>query len=137
MLHENYKNYKVRGRLELADVLPLIPSDNKVVFFGLDINVKSLRLRTFKKYGVDCVTCGAKGSYFLVAGMEKSKLYHDYHLCLIAIAPDGSEVMMTKDHRLPRSKGGKDYLGNMQPLCSRCNARKGSLSMDEFLLTAK
>jgi 5-methylcytosine-specific restriction endonuclease McrA len=31
---------------------------------------------------------------------------------------------MTIDHILPRSKGGKDTLENLQPMCSSCNAKK-------------
>ena len=37
----------------------------------------------------------------------------------------GSEVDLTRDHVLPRSRGGSDAVANIQPLCRRCNSVKG------------
>ncbi len=38
-----------------------------------------------------------------------------------------------KDHVLPLYKGGADSIDNIQPLCPRCNAGKGSESIDYFI----
>ena len=37
---------------------------------------------------------------------------------------------LTADHVIPASRGGKNVLSNIQPLCRTCNARKGSKALD-------
>ena len=84
---------------------------------------KSLRLRTFMYKGITCCKCGIKGSYFV---KEKTEDQSPWHLNLYALNEDGEEVLMTKDHILPKSKGGRDFLDNMQTMCCICNVKKGN-----------
>lgn len=115
------------GVLTLEDVLPLIPEEedkffDSVDFFGYRVGVNSVRLKTFKIKGIACVTCGIIGEFFAV---ERDKgLFGKYHLNLYAMK-DGKEILMTRDHIFPRSKGGSNALCNMQPMCQPCNSKKG------------
>jgi len=38
----------------------------------------------------------------------------------------------TKDHMVPISRGGVDFIGNIAPTCLRCNLLKGNKTVEEF-----
>ena len=39
---------------------------------------------------------------------------------------------MTRDHIIPLSRGGTDYIENIQPLCASCNASKGNRHSTDY-----
>ena len=118
--------------VEPAEVLKYLPPKYPDYRFYLDylIDMRSLRYFVFKYKGMQCVKCGIKGNFF---SLEKAK--HDYtahvpHFNLYNISDDFKFTLMTKDHILPRSKGGSDLLSNMQCMCEHCNSRKGNTVED-------
>ncbi len=94
-----------------------------VVFDGEEIKANSQRYQVFFNKGMTCVKCGLVGKYFALERMPDT---NRYHLNLYAVNDEGEEILMTKDHILPKSKGGKNKLENYQCMCCRCNWTKGS-----------
>lgn len=119
-------NTREEKKYALEDLLALVrPWHTKRdvhVFDGDPIKLGSDRYKLFKAKGVACVKCGIVGEFFAkTRGFDGS-----FHMNLFAVRPDGREVLMTKDHIVPRSRGGPDHLDNYQTMCSPCNAKKGS-----------
>lgn len=74
--------------------------------------------------GTRCRHCGIRGVFF---AKERWPGVSQWHLNLYGVDSEtGAEVVMTKDHVVPRSLGGTASLSNLQPLCKPCNERKGS-----------
>jgi len=92
-------------------------------YFGFRVAMGSQRYRLFKKRGITCAHCGLTGKFF---ALERHMPFERPHFNLYAIDPDGNEVLMTKDHIVPKSKGGKNWQSNYQVLCCRCNCKKGN-----------
>ena len=92
----------------------------KVDFDGDLINMDSQRYELFEAKGITCVSCGIEGKFF---AKEKDRASYGYHFNLYAVK-DGEDVLMTKDHIIPKSKGGKNELSNYQPMCTYCNNEK-------------
>lgn len=96
---------------------------SKVEFDGDLVKGNSQRYQTFFTKGCKCVKCVIEGKYF---AKEKHFKDRSYHLNLYAIDDNGNEVLMTKDHIIPQSKGGSDDISNYQTMCEPCNKAKGS-----------
>ena len=89
---------------------------------GDSVRVKGVRLVTFLVKGITCVTCGLTGKFF---AKEKARPEESsFHLNLYAIDNNGKEVLMTRDHIIPKSKGGSEEIENMQTMCCKCNCKK-------------
>ena len=127
-LAEYYKNYPVKSRYERKEtysvekVLELLHSRKlHGILDGDKVSLcKSDRLLTFRVRGTSCASCGLKGEYF---AKERSLGQETYHLNLYGLI-NGEEVMLTLDHVIPKSKGGKESMYNYQVLCAPCNERK-------------
>lgn len=86
---------------------------------GFKVRPVSLRYKTFYQKGCKCVVCGKEGTHFKLCGDVTTKRRH-FNL----YAEDGT--LMTKDHIVPKSRGGQNLVSNMQTMCTTCNAAKGN-----------
>lgn len=114
------------GVFQLDEVLPYITKNKtKRVYNDYSILMDSLRCQTFLHSGTVCVACGTAGTFFaLERHVRNNKNPDAHHFNLYGIDKQGQEVMLTKDHILPKSKGGSDSLDNLQTMCIICNGRK-------------
>jgi 5-methylcytosine-specific restriction endonuclease McrA len=87
------------------------------------VNLRSWRYQVFRRSLV-CVDCGVEGTIFCLD--KKRRDAFKAHFNLYGIKPNGRVVMLTKDHILPVSLGGKDALDNFQTMCESCNCAKGN-----------
>lgn len=77
---------------------------------------------------------GAEGSY---TASEWEKLKKDHNYTCLHCGRKEPEIKLTRDHIIPISKGGNNYLENMQPLCGSCNSKKGNKSEKEVMKCLK
>jgi hypothetical protein len=96
------------GAASLLAVLPLFPKYPAITF---GISNMSLSKKIAKKYALDCCkkTCGYCGGAV-------------------------SDIDFAVDHVEPKSKGGKDSLGNIILVCKSCNSAKSNRSLEWFRL---
>jgi hypothetical protein len=85
----------------------------------VNVNRHSIRLLTFKR-STKCVACGVEGELF---SLERNG-NPGYHFNMYGRNEHGHLVLMTKDHIVPKSKGGSNGLDNMQTMCTKCNSKK-------------
>lgn len=97
--------------------------DDGVSAKSVKISMGSHRYQLFAKKGVKCVNCGAEASYFAVERYE-GNASNKFHLNLYGKRRNGDEFMLTKDHVMPKSRGGPSRIENYQVMCKACNNKK-------------
>lgn len=78
------------------------------------------RLKVFWLKGFKCVHCGIEGN--CIIHWKQSKKHSHFDLFHI---DEGGRILMTVDHIIPKSLGGKWNMENLQPMCTKCNHKKG------------
>jgi len=105
----------------------------------LEVYVNSNRLQLLRQSPM-CVSCYRIGRIWsLERPSYRKHSHHPYqvpHFNLYAVE-NGSWVLMTADHIIPKSRGGKNDLSNLQVMCENCNAKKGNNLDVQTLLFAK
>lgn len=87
----------------------------KLTVNGVSYRVRnnSHRYLLFREKGLTCVECGRTANKcFLELPKYHLNPHFNFYLC-----SDGKELLFTKDHIIPKSKGGKDVLENYQTMC--------------------
>jgi len=115
-------------RIPATEVLPLIRrkqarTNKRDLIHDFQVNVTSQRLILFKNKGTKCASCGISGIFFQ---LERHNTNEHYHLALYAINRHGHKILMTQDHIIPLSKNGRNTMKNLQPMCIKCNTKKGN-----------
>lgn len=113
------KTYERHSILTVESLLSLIPDYQILMTADLEVSIRGKRLRVYAEKGVVCVTCGIIGTHFAI---ERHHGHRRWHLNLYC----DNGRMMTIDHIIPKSRGGKGVMSNLQPMCFNCNNRKGS-----------
>lgn len=126
-------NMRSVATFAVEEILPHVGEGNHFEHDGIVTRVGSLRMRTFKEKGVDCVVCGCKGAYFSLeqqAGFNKKKniaYVGSYHLNLYGVTKAGTVRLMTHDHIIPKSNwGAPESIENSITMCEKCNCNKGN-----------
>lgn len=88
-----------------------------VIFDGVPVGVYSQRYELFLQ-NIKCVKCGLEGTHYV---LEKAQKSHRYHFNLYH-----DNILFTKDHIMPKSRGGHDWLENYQTMCYPCNHDKSN-----------
>lgn len=122
MFNHKPKKMKVCKLFSIEEIRIAWKTDDKRIHvegtFGA--NLRSQRLELFFKKGFKCVHCGIEGAYF---SAEKALHGNDRNPHLNLYSAEG--ILITKDHIVAKSKGGKNRLSNYQTMCAPCNLKKG------------
>jgi hypothetical protein len=144
MLKKINRKVKYNGYVHLQSydpdsVLEFVGPDSKKLPVDIKgtphrINVRSLRLQCFKR-SKRCVKCGLEGTVMSADTFTTRSDRTGIHFNLYAIY-EGKTRLMTKDHTMPKSKGGADHLDNLKTMCDQCNHKKGSVIETETEIVA-
>lgn len=89
---------------------------------GVKVKITSQRHTVFQK-SQTCCSCGLTASFLAI---ERNITDSNYHINMYGKTPNGKDVLFTKDHIIPKSKGGRNNISNYTTMCTICNSKKGN-----------
>jgi 5-methylcytosine-specific restriction endonuclease McrA len=117
------------GDFDLDDVFPFVTVEESKREYKVGDKVYTVRMNSDRyhvfKANHKCVSCGLAGSKMI---LDMNSGDSSPHFNMYA-EENGRLVLMTKDHKLAKSKGGTDDLGNFVNCCSVCNNLKGAYNL--------
>lgn len=90
------------------------------------VRVNGDKFRLLKKQPT-CACCGIMGAIWVMEQPKELQGTDRAVLNLYGVTKRGRWVLMTKDHIVPRARGGKNALENYQTMCHACNIIKSDL----------
>lgn len=121
----------VRHSIISLDILPNLKNatsrknNEYLEINGVSVKITSQRYKVFQN-SLFCYKCGIKGEYFAIEKPNVDNCTH-YHLNLYGKDKNGNEILLTKDHVHPKSKGGKNHISNYRTCCEKCNKEKADI----------
>lgn len=104
-------------------ILRLLQTKKEKIQFGeYLVKTGSKRYQVFRRSFSCAGTCGRRIHHARLECYEvdagKSIGHFNFY--------SADDVLMTKDHIFPVSKGGKNHISNLQTMCKKCNERKSN-----------
>lgn len=128
-MNKSNKVYGVWFYHEIVRLTPLTRGDDRVWLTVADgtqypIALSSVRMQCLRR-DPTCVACGRTGLLWVLQD-ERTHLPGRFkpNLNLYAVDDDDQLILMTRDHVIPRCRGGSWELDNAQTMCSPCNNDK-------------
>ena len=72
-----------------------------------------------------CCFCGVEATKAFIVKQQENNIGIKFFT-----EKNGELILFTKDHKKPKSKGGRNKLNNYQTCCEICNRLKGNISQD-------
>lgn len=110
-----FRGHTVKTRMKMSMLIK--NEDNPNWRGGISTYERKLYLNGRRR----AIKNGAKGSH---TQGEWELLKRQYGFACPACRRSEPEVKLTEDHIIPLSRGGSDYIENIQPLCRSCNSAK-------------
>ena len=110
-----YKEFSINDVLDAAKHT----STTKHLFVvdGITCSARTPTFKLIRKYGIQCTCCKAIATHFILLPNINSYT-HSPRLMF------SNGTYMTKDHIIPKSKGGPNKQTNFQLMCYDCNLLK-------------